>query len=87
MIVTFHIAQSDLHSILNFERIVRGKIKGLYLERLETTEAEILYQATTDIPNNLLLLGAAIWLQNEKSGYYENRTTHKETPVAGSHPR
>lgn len=64
-----------------FERTVRN-IEDMHLERLNTSNTEIKYKATTGMPKSLVILGAAIYIHNEQIGYYPTEEPHQQTEAA-----
>lgn len=81
----FYVGASDLLALARFERETVRVAKRLTLERAGGDSAEILYRATTDEPNDLLILGAAIWIVNEENGYHDALRAQKQAKAAGGH--
>ena len=82
---TFYIGQAAPSVVRNFENIVRTKITGVTIERLESNPTEILYKAATIEPNDLLLLGAAISIYNDELNHYQRPALQKTPIVGGNH--
>lgn len=72
MKVQFDIGNAGLAHNQHFVHQVTQKIPGLAIRQMMANDQVITFEAETENPVNLLLLGAAIWIHNEQIGYWSH---------------
>lgn len=83
--VQISLVPSTYTQVRFFEKYIAEKIKTLRLSRVKTCREVIVYEASTDCPNDLVRLGILIQIYEDAVSIYENVHTRtlKKTPTGG----